>query len=775
MTQTADQPKLLKRENLSDPIVSDNALRVLENRYLAKDDSGELMEDPKGMYIRVAEAIARAEKSEAQAYYAREFYDIMASNQFMPNSPTMMNAGRRLGMLSACFVLPVEDSLEHIMGGNTATALIQRAGGGTGYSFSKLRPSGSIVKSSGGTTAGPLVFIDMYSATTSAIQQGAFRRGANMAIMRVDHPDVVAFIHAKSDLSRWQNYNVSISMPDWFMDALKEDPSQAHHVYHEEWGKGHLWADRETGDVVSVREEDVNREFKVSHREWTIGETWDLICERAHATGEPGLFFPDKVNANNPILEALGPIEATNPCGEQPLHSWDSCNLGSINLSKFFSEDHEDGVNWDSLNAVVFTAVRFLDNVIEVNNYPLDEIRDRGQQTRRIGLGVMGWADLLFMLQIPYDSEEARRLGSKIQKFISDAAADCSSDLGKEKGNFGVWEQSDFGKKDIPMRNSFTTTIAPTGTISIVADCSGGIEPLFSLEFTRQVMQDQSGKHVTMTEYNKHYKKALDEGWDPKIMNSVFVTAQEIAPEDHVLMQAAWQEHVDSAVSKTINLDREATVEDVQDAYILAYNMGCKGITVYRDGCRDGVAGMVQPMSTKKTSAPVEEQEEADTDEEFNGDYKEARRLKVKTQWGTLHVFVSVEDGKEIEVFAQLGKSGDLMHSDLEAICRLASCWLQSGAEIEEVISQLDGIGSSHVGIPGPHGQITSIPDAVCKALKMYVKKRQGVKVDSLTFQSNNDKFNSDYGTPCPACEHGKLVFTEGCKKCSNDCGYSAC
>jgi ribonucleotide reductase alpha subunit len=1076
--------KYIDTNQLKDPQISENSERVMLNRYCARDDKGDLIETPKDVFIRTANTVASAETSEAlRKHYALKFYALMASNKFMPNSPTLMNAGRAMGMLSACFVLPVEDNITSIMDTCKATALIQKAGGGTGYNFSNLRPNGSIVKSSGGTTAGPLVFIDMYSATTDAIQQGAFRRGANMAILDINHPDIISFIKAKSDLKRWQNYNVSVGMTDAFMESLEEDHDLQHVVSHSEWGVGRLYKDTVTGEVVAIPNYKFGSENKDNrYIPWTQLDTWNLICERAHSTGEPGLFFVDKTNKNNPIKN-LGKITATNPCvtadtkiltvngpvaigdlaatlcrecngdgwlsnhhhggsdncfsckgtgiepgtgigqaevfawdpesklpvirtmrkihrtsknaeileiefdsglkvkctpghnfrtfrgekikakdlslgqsvrafsisqhrdghlrahgwvanktahqwihrmiwekanseipeghvihhkdgdptnnelsnlelisaydhqsehyderaangfgrdgwktpeeevhqkisdtltaknhkvvgirsleredvyngvvddvhtyiiadpeyrgegkdgiwsgivscncGEQPLHAYDSCNLGSINLAKYYDPNIDHGLDMDTLIEDVKLAVRFLDNVITVNNYPIPEIEKQSAQTRRIGLGIMGWADFLFMKRIPYNSKEARTLGALIQKVITDTASSYSSELGIEKGNFGAYQGSAYEAENIPMRNSFRTNIAPTGTISIIADCSGGVEPIYALAFSRNVMKDANGKFVKMQEYNKHFLKALNESdFAPEIkkeilanveehgnlslfntkgierlerFKKVFVTAPEISPEDHVLMQSGWQKNIDAAVSKTINLDRDARVKDVSDSYRKAYYSHCKGITVYRDGCRDNVEGMQQPMSVNKEKKTVEIATPELT-ENFDDNYKDARRVRIATQWGTLHVFICLDNGVETEIFAQMGKAGDLMYSDLEAICRLASCWLRLGASLEELIAQLDGIGSVHVGAPGPNGKITSIPDALCKALKIYASKKN-LKEINISLKDTRDKFESQYGTPCPSCNTGKLIFTEGCKKCES-CGYSAC
>jgi ribonucleoside-diphosphate reductase alpha chain len=787
---------------LREPIVSENALKVLKNRYLAKDKEGKIIEDPKGMYIRVAKAIAGAEATEdKQSYYAWEFYDMMASNKFLPNSPCLMNAGRELGMLSACFVLGVEDNLVSILDTQRALALVQRAGGGTGFSFNSLRPSGSVVGSSGGLTSGPLAFIDAYSGTTTAIQQGAFRRGANMGILGVRHPDIIKFISHKQDLTKLQNYNISVAMTDEFMEELELHPNRQHDVSHPKWGEGSLCKNKITQEIKAIKKiggsfEDIAKEIEPNNWiPWTIKDTWDLICKRAHDRGEPGLFFVDEANRNNPIKN-VGEIVATNPCGEQPLHDWDSCNLGSINLSKFYHVSTD--VDWDELAKTVTSAVRFLDNVIDVNNYPLAKIEEVSKMTRRIGLGVMGFADLLFMCGIAYDSKEARDLADEIQSYISQVAEKISASLGKEKGNFGAWEDSTYGSKglNLSMRNSYRTTVAPTGTISILANCSGGIEPIYALAFERNVMPDSEGNFTTMMEVNEHFKSAAsnlirkDDSWDAlpemlirhvegygslekfdtspwsnevKKFKETFVTAHEISMEDHVDMQIAWQKHVDSAISKTINLPHDAPVEDVQKAYMRAYMGSLKGITVYRDGCRDNVAGMKQPMSTSKTS---ETKEPVEVKQQGIVGFDNAYKTSMRTQWGSLHVTIVVNDtGDPIEFFAQLGKAGDTIAADLEAICRFGSLALRKGASLEEVIDQAALIGSVDI-MPSEHGKITSLPDALSKVLSKFLAKETKTAAEPVA---------RSYGLVCPVDKcSGKLIMAEGCKKCSI-CDYSAC
>jgi ribonucleoside-diphosphate reductase alpha chain len=801
MTKIINEPKsILEPNDVIDPDFSSNALEVLKKRYLAKDENGKIIETPKEMLIRVATAVAEAETDEGTKHmWATVFYEMMANRVFIPNSPTIMNAGRRMGMLSACFVLPVEDNIDSIFDSIKATALVQKAGGGTGFSFNDLRPNGSIVKSSGGTTAGPLSFIDVFSEATSAIQQGAFRRGANMGILKIDHPDIIEFIKAKEDLSRWQNYNVSISMTDDWMDALKEDPLNVHEVYHSEWGCGELWQkiDGDTGELT-VKAFKSTEEISYGWKHWTLEDTWALICQRAWSTGEPGLFFKDKANAKNVLLDSCGPIEATNPCGEQPLHPYDSCTLGSINLSKFHSPNEESDFDWDSLKSTVESAVRFLDNVVEVNNYPLPEIMEMSKGTsRRIGLGVMGWADLLFAMKIPYNSGEARAFAERIQDFITVHAEKCSEEIAHEKGNFGGWKSSTYGKADRPMRNAFHTTVAPTGTISIIADCSGGIEPLYALSFKREVMPDSSGHFTVMEEHNPYWKEAVSkttisngiktslleyavnhgsiqdfETNDSEVeeLKKLFITAHDIVPNDHIDMQAAWQRKVSTSISKTINLSKDSSSKDVQNAYMRAYDGGCVGITVYRDGCREGKNGMKQPMKVATTK--IEKPENIAVSFDYNDDMLPAVRTKIKTQFGNLHVNIvrDKNNDKEIEIFAQLGKAGDLIAADIEAICRISSRLLHLGGTLNDVIDQLEYIGTTHI-MPSEHGKITSMPDALAKCLKKYVNHKKHIDLKKVT--NGKERTESEYGVACPSCGV-KLSFQEGCMKCQG-CGYSAC
>ena len=819
-----------------DPLLSENAVKVLERRYLKKDpENGKVVETPKQLYWRVATHIAKGELKfpggtpQRALAVAREFYGVMAERYFMPNSPTLMNAGREMGMLSACFVLPVDDSIEGIFDAIKATALIQKAGGGTGFSFSRLRPQGDLVRSSGGTTEGPLSFIQVFSKATDAIQQGAFRRGANMGILRIDHPDVMQFITFKDDLSRLQNYNISVAITDRFLDELRTTPEKIHEVMNprsKEWRQ--LKKKDENGNETGAF--------------WTVGEIWNKIIDHAWRTGEPGVVFIDRINAKNPIKN-VGLIEATNPCGEQPLHPYDSCNLGSINLGALVvGEGANARFDWDHYKQLIRTTTRFLDNVIEVNKYPLPEIDNMSKTTRRIGLGVMGFADALYKLGIPYNTEEGCAFGEKVMQVMNDESHLASEALAEERGVFPAWEGSDWQRQGRRLRNSYTTTVAPTGTISIIADCSGGIEPMFSLAFIRQVMKDNQGKPTIMREVNYVFEKlAKERGFYsdalidriseqgtaahmdevPEDIKKVFVCAHDISPYWHMKMQAAFQRHCDSSISKTINFPHDATADDVRAIYELAIEEDVKGVTVYRDGCRD-----VQPMALTKsgdvhkqsTSAeagaePAVEASDREVLAASNasaGDLKPVRlpeimsclRIRQMTPFGNMHVKVSVEplSGREREVFAQLGKGGDVANSDLEAICRILSLWLRCNGNLDLALKQLEGIGSS-LSVPTKDGRIMSLADGLAKALQRYLDAKQQyglhalllgtahmssedaaaamaaatVNVAAKTAKPHNAPRNgaSSYKIKCPACS-GALAFQEGCVKC-HSCGFSQC
>jgi len=832
---------------LRDPELTENALKVLERRYMKKDADGKKpIENARQLFWRVATHIAKGElrfpggTPEKALAVAEEFYELMASCRFMPNSPTLMNAGREMGMLSACFVLPVEDSIEGIFDSIKATALIQKAGGGTGFSFSRLRPQGDVVQSSGGTTEGPLSFIQVFSKATDAIQQGAFRRGANMGILRIDHPDVIKFITFKDDLGRLENYNISVTVTDRFLRELRETPDVAHQVQNP---RSKQWKQLEKLDAQGSP---VLVDGAVAH--WTVREVWDLIVNHAWRTGEPGVVFIDRVNERNPIKN-VGLIEATNPCGEQPLHPYDSCNLGSINLGILVKGEGRDAkFDWNEYKSIIHATTRFLDNVIEVNNYPLPQIDQMSKTTRRIGLGVMGFADALYKLGLPYNSEEGCEFGEEVMRVMNDESHLASEMLAEERGVFPAWEGSDWQKQGRRLRNSYTTTVAPTGTISIIANCSGGIEPMFSLAFIRQVMKDTKGKPTIMREVNYVFENLAKERgiWSdalvdellekgtlhhmekvPEELRRVFVCAHDITPYWHMRMQAAFQRHCDSSISKTINFPREATAEEVRQIFELAIDLDVKGVTVYRDGCRD-----LQPMALKgsqrrgegKDGAAAVEPAKAEPVAEapkpairvpdslpsFDAsgellpiklpELMPALRIRQLTPFGNMHVKVSVDpiSGREREVFAQLGKGGDIANSDLEAICRILSLWLRANGGLDTSLKQLEGIGSS-LSVPTKEGRIMSLADGLAHALRRYMKAKATHGLEALLLgragiedpvsgngggipggmptigkpQSPGSTRNTRYKIKCPQCT-GELSFQEGCVKC-NACGYSQC
>lgn len=771
--------------------IADNALAVLCARYLIRDATGTVIETPNGLFRRVADAVAKAEIQLGQPAdevikVADEFYRLMCTGYFLPNSPTLMNAGRANGILSACFVIPVEDSIEGIFAAVKHTAVVQKAGGGTGFSFSRLRPKGDRVSSSGGTTSGPISFMRVFSEATNAIQQGAFRRGANMGVMRVDHPDIVDFINAKQGLSQLTNFNLSVGITDDFMRRLCDAPKDEHMVRN-------------------PRNYHVSKLARSDEHNWTVSDVFELIVQRAWETGEPGVLFLDRMNQDNPT-PSLGQIEATNPCGEQPLLPFESCTLGSVNLAKFVSATNgAQDFDFEKFKEVIHLAVRFLDDVIDMNSYPIPEISEVSRGNRKIGLGVMGFADCLFAQNIPYASEEAIQFGEKIMEFLQTESHRASQELARQRGVFPNWENSIWNQRGIQMRNACTTSVAPTGTISIIAGCSSGIEPLFSLVFFRNVLDGQR-----LPEVNSQFAAAAKSGGFfnttliteiarngsiqnmkdiPDDVRRVFVTAHDIAPEWHVRMQATFQKHCDAAISKTINLPNSATVEEVREAYLLAYKLGCKGVTAYRDGCRKSQP-MALAQSTKEASEPKPIVKPVSLPP-----IMPAVRVRQMTPFGNMHVKIVVDPQakQEREIFAQLGKGGDLANSDLEAICRVSSLYLRVGGTLDDLFSQLRGIGSSF-SIPTKDGRITSLADGLAKAIERYRHARDAYGIDALLLGKNEiapeqlqfngmktspllHNFSAYEGfkikCPQPGCV-AHLVFQEGCAKCLL-CGFTVC
>ncbi len=769
-----------------------NAVRVLEARYLKKDEEGRCTETPEALFRRVASAVAEAEKlydpdPAIRSEWENRFYELMASCRFMPNSPTLMNAGREMGMLSACFVLPVGDSVDEIFDSIKHTALIQKAGGGTGFAFDRLRPTGDYIRSSGGTTSGPISFWRAFSEATNAIQQGAFRRGANMGMMNIHHPDILKFLYAKQDLRQFTNYNISVKVTNAWMDSFRAEPDGAHVVTNPRTGRAYRIPRDIDVQGYSIHDlvpaeaaADSGRAF------YTRRDLWRIIIRNAWQTGEPGVVFIDRINEHNPTPH-IGRMEATNPCGEQPLLDYEACNLGSINLAHFILHPGtpQAKVNWEALGASVDECVRFLDNVIDVNTYPLPQIDRICKANRKIGLGVMGFADALYMLGVGYNTDQGVEWGRTFMRFVNDRAHEYSSQLALERGSFPNWKGSTWDTQHHrPMRNACCTTVAPTGTISILAACSCGIEPLFALVFKRNVLKEERQRSQPMVEVNPVFAQAAgasgldgDEWMEqiaregslahiqslPDKLRRVFVTAHDIEPEWHVRMQAAFQEHCDSSISKTINFPASATEADVETIYQMSYDLRCKGVTVYRDGCRSE-----QPMALDRQDG--QRQPQADPEPTATADRStsvvprdmpevtSSLRMRQMTPFGNMHVHITVDPRteRELEVFAQLGKGGDLAYSDLEAICRMVSLWLRSGGSLRHVIQQLQGIGSS-LQVATKDGRIMSLPDGLARALikYSYAKTRFGLK-DLLLGNYSLDDMSATLRGETPMPEPGK-------------------
>ncbi len=759
---------------------SEAALRVLRERYLDRSRAGGAAnaapgETAEDMCWRVARAIASAEaawgRTPQQIHEtASQFYEMMVDGAFLPNSPTLMNAGKDNGLqYSACFVLPVGDSMDDIFEAVKRAAIIHKSGGGTGFAFSRLRPKDAEVKSTGGRASGPVSFLRVFNGATEAVKQGGTRRGANMGILKVNHPDILEFIHCKLD-GGISNFNISVAVTEAFMDALARNGEY---------------------DLVDPHTHQVTGRLKAR-------EVFDRIVNAAWQTGDPGLVFIDRVNRGpaNPVPD-LETIEATNPCGEQPLAPNDACNLGSINLDKFARPaDARAPLAWEALERTVRLGVRFLDDVIQVNPYPLPEIMEEVRRNRRIGLGVMGWSDLLIQLGIPYDSQPALDLAGKVMEFITRIGRDESARLAEVRGPFPNWSQSIY-RNGPPLRNSTVTTIAPTGTISIIAGCSSGIEPLFAVAYSHIV----GDRHLTFV--NPHFEAVArkrgfygDALMDrvaengtldglhevPEDVRRVFITAHEIAPEWHVRMQAAFQKYTDNGVSKTINLPNSATVEEVARAYQLAYDLGCLGITVFRDGCKSSHGGQVLHVGTSGVAKEKAELEEHEGLVHVPTTVKPRPRtlrgvtFRVDTPLGTGYVHVNQSaTGEPFEVFLNVGKAGSDVQADAEALGRLISLILRMPSplnpreRVEEIVKQLDRIGGRRDAGMGPT-RVRSIPDAVAQVLAEYTGLREPGEEHVREAREGRTKASD----MCPDCQNFTLVFEEGCQKC-HVCGFSEC
>lgn len=766
--------------------LTENAIKVLERRYLKKDLEGNVIETPDEMFKRVSKHIASADKIYDKDCNTKKvektFYNMMSRLEFLPNSPTLMNAGKDLGQLSACFVLPIYDSMEGIFDAIKNAALIHKSGGGTGFSFSRLRHRGSTVKTTGGVASGPISFMKVFNSATEAVKQGGTRRGANMGILRIDHPDILDFIRCKEDNSEITNFNISVGITEEFMKAVENNNE-------------YELVDPHNKEVVATE---------------NAREVFNLIVKMAWTNGEPGIVFLDRLNKFNPTPE-VGEIESTNPCGEQPLLPYESCNLGSINLSKMLNKI-ETGyeIDYDKLGETVDNAVHFLDNVIDVNKYPLEEIDEMTKSTRKIGLGIMGFADMLIYLGIPYNSQQGVDLANKVMGFINERAKKKSIELAKVRGVFPTYDGSIYKEKGIELRNSTTTTIAPTGTISIISATSSGIEPLFAISYIRNIMDNDKLVEVhpifeEMAKKRGFYSKELmekiaEEGSIahideiPEDIKKVFVTSHDISPKWHIKMQAAFQNHVDNAVSKTVNFKNEATKKEVEEVYMLAYKLGCKGVTIYRDGSRDN-----QVLSTKKEEKKEETKINSQVIPRERPEITQGITEKVRIGCGNLYITANYDENGICEVFTNLGRAGGCP-SQSEATSRLVSIALRSGVDPKSIIEQLKGIrchSTLRQRATNKNIKVLSCPDAIGKALEKVMNTYVDVDdksvndiameieetvneipVPSCNGCSADEEISADLKSntssgECPECG-AKVEHEGGCMIC-HSCGYSKC
>ena len=800
---------IARSHNERDGHLTDNAKVVLQRRYLSKDREGNVLEDPDGMFRRVAQNLSQSDLLYGESEHDRRdteqrFYEVMQRLEFLPNSPTLMNAGRELQQLSACFVLPVEDSLDSIFTKVKQTALIHKSGGGTGFAFSRLRPEGDVVGSTGGVASGPVSFINAFDAATDVVKQGGTRRGANMGILHVTHPDILSFISSKEDGQHLTNFNISVAVTEDFMQRVRRDQEY---------------------DLINPRTGQTEKQFNAR-------EVFQRMTELAWRTGDPGIVFLDRINRDNPNPQ-LGDIESTNPCGEQPLLPYESCNLGSLNLARMVTYTNDDvKIDWGRMAEVITTAVHMLDSVIDMNEYPIPEIAEMSRKTRRIGLGVMGWSDLLIQMGIRYDSEAALQMAEQVMQFVQQQTYRASAELASRRGVFPEWSRSTYnrGPNPQPMRNSAPVTIAPTGTISIIAGASSGIEPLFALSYVRNVMDN-----TRLVEGNAYFEAvarhegfysselmeelansgSLDDLDVPGWVKDVFRVSHDINPQWHVQMQGAFQTYTDNAVSKTINFPHDATVADVAAAYQGAYNLGCKGITVYRDGSKENQVlstGSANKATTPESNPVVIEVPSPRVPRE-RPRQTQGITERVRTGHGNMYVTVNMDNqGQPFEVFGTMGKAGGCDAALLEAVSRLVSLALRAGIDASEVSQQLSGITCCPAWDDGT--LVRSGPDAVAIVLDRITS---GVSNESnasdgvqLTLPTGAPAFGGDgpevrpwmppppnlsthpavgkangngspvpqtlpgtYAGRCPEC-NGGVVSQEGCLTCYS-CGWNKC
>lgn len=828
---------------LAEPKLSENAWYIGRTRYARRDAAGTPIESPKELFWRVAYNIATAERlyggtEKTHLSTASQFYKLMATRRFFPNTPTLLNTAKPKQQLSACFVLPIPDDLAGILETASDMAKIHKSGGGTGFSFSRLRPKNDILSTSGGTTTGPVSFMQMYNDMTSAIRQGGVRRGANMGILHYNHPDILLFAIYKLDEFSLTNFNISVTTDKAFFEQIIIDKQLLEDDYEKDFDFDALIAEvREAHQTRDIDLKIVRLDAAVEKlTKWCQEETpeygyplinprtgkevkrlnakkvFDLITRFAWQYGDPGMIFIDRINESraNPTPQ-LGQIEATNPCGEQPLLPYDACTLGSINLALFVDGNDLD---WEELRQTTHQAIHFLDNVLDMNEYPIDKVKHMTRQIRRIGLGIMGFADTLLALNIGYNTNEGVEMAEQVMKFIQKESDIASEELAAKRGVFPAYKGSIYDKPgEISPRNGARTTIAPTGTISMLAEASSGCEPLFALTYAKNTIE---GKRMFQTSpyflaalkkrglYSEELLEQIQNNGGsiqnidalPEDLKKTFVTSGDISPEWHLKIQAAFQKYVDNAISKTINFSNDATIEDVRNAYLTAFNTGCRGITIYRDGSREKQVLEVKKESSYYDKLAGVKSEKVEIVLETHNNLKKrpnvlnGRTHRIETPLGRAFVSINEDvEGNIFEVFINVGHAGSDIAADAEAIGRLISLSFRIPPELEsdqiaqKVISQLRGIGGSSSTGFGVN-RVRSLADAVAKAIEQHqATKTTPVTIITEPGQSETVplwtadkaiKINNKMTDMCPECGSASLRFIEGCRKCES-CGYSKC